>query len=499
MTLGQQSASSGGLAGAARERRPWEAAAPLFIAAFAYALMVAAAQSLLHDGDTYFHIAAGNWIWAHGRVPGTDPFSFTMQGMPWIAHEWLAEVIFAGVYRMLGWSGVIALTAAAIATTYYLLARFLKRDLPGLALLVAITASFLLLAPHLLARPHVLTMPLLVAWVAALERARAGATTPSLLVLPVMVLWANLHGGFVVGLGLIGVYAIEALLEARDGASRWRSLRAWGFFAVAAGVASLLTPFGLKGPLFAFHLMRETYSLGLVSEWHSTDFSRFQPLEVWILGLVALGFALRPRLGWVKMLLLLGLVHLALAHARNADLLAVIGPMILAAPMGKALGGATAAGDVAPLGKAPYGIAAAAIALATSVLWLHPIVPSDARVAPAKAVTAAVEQGITGPVFNAYDFGGYLIFAGIHPFVDGRIDLYGDRFMESYAQAVAARDGALPRLLDRYHIAWTLLSPRMPAAYALDHMAGWRRVYADANAVIFRRVPVARGRHRPPS
>lgn len=464
-----------------------EGAAPLLVAVFAYALMLWSGRNLLHDGDTFFHIAAGNWIWAHAQIPSRDPFSFTLRGAPWVAHEWFSELIFAGAYAALGWVGVIAATAAAIAATYYLLARFLVPILPNAAVLIGLAASFLLAAPHLVARPHVLTMPILVAWMIALERARSAKRPPSLLVLPLLTLWANLHAGFVIGLGLIGFYAIEALVAAADARTRRRALLAWSGFFLAAALAAVLTPNGIEGPLFAYRLSRESFALDFISEWHSTDFTRFQPLEIWILGLIALGFLLRPRVPWLRIALILALVHLALIHSRNADLLALIGPMLLAEPVAAALGHAARDDrDGHPTARI-YVIGAATVALATILAWFDPIVPHDQRVAPTDALAAAAAAGITGPVFNAYDFGGYLVFAGIAPFVDGRVDVYGDAFMKDYADAVAAHPDALPQLLDRYHIAWTLLTPQMPAVAALDRSPDWVRVYADANAVIHRR------------
>ena len=103
------------------------------------------------------------------------------------------------------------------------------------------------------------------------------------------------------------------------------------------------------------------------------------------------------------------------------------------------------------------------------------------------AALAAAQAGLKGPVFNDYDFGGYLIFRGVAPFVDGRVDLYGDDFMRAYSAALNAEGDALPRLLDRYRVTWTLLPPGVPAATALDRLEGWERVYADASAVVHRR------------
>jgi hypothetical protein len=124
---------------------------------------------------------------------------------------------------------------------------------------------------------------------------------------------------------------------------------------------------------------------------------------------------------------------------------------------------------------------------ATAAASLRGYAHENPAIAPAQAFAAAKQAGLTGPVFNDYDFGGYLIFEGVAPFVDGRIDLYGDDFMRGYAAALAAEGDALPRLLDRYRIAWTLLKPGEPAASALDRDPAWERVYADASAVVHSR------------
>lgn len=466
---------------------------PLYIAVFVYALMLCLGGRLLGDPDTYFHIAAGNWIWAHHRVPSTDPFSATMPNMPWIAHEWLSELILAGAYNVGGWVGVVAITAAALAATYFLLARYLERVLSTVATLLAVIPSFLLTSPHMLARPHVLAMPLLVAWTIGLEDSRAKNHPPSYRLLPIVTLWANLHGGFVIGLALTGCYALEAMIMARDWPQRWHTVRQWAGFCLGAGLVSLLTPYGINGPLFALHLSSLTFSLSVVNEWRGTDFSQFQPLELWVLALLALGFGLRLRLPLIKLAMLLGLVHLALVHRRNAELLALIGPILLAEPVTQAVR-ETASRAVPHSPPARYYAAGVfALALATGLAAWHGMAHDDQRVAPTHALAAAAAAGLTGPVLNSYGFGGYLVFAGIAPFVDGRIDLYGDAFMHDYVDAVSAKDQALSTVLERYHIEWTLLEPQMAAVIALDHSPGWERVYADASAVVHRRVVKAEG------
>ena len=174
---------------------------PLLVALAVFGRLLAARLALLNDPDTYLHIATGRWILAHGALPVQDPFSHSMPGASWISSEWLAQIVLAAVYDQFGWGGVVVLAAASVALAIGLLTRFLLRRLPALPTLVAAVAAIALLQPHCLARPHVLALPLLVLWSGALLRARDEDRLPPFGLLPVMALWANLHGSFLFGLG----------------------------------------------------------------------------------------------------------------------------------------------------------------------------------------------------------------------------------------------------------------------------------------------------------
>jgi hypothetical protein len=199
--------------------------------------------------------------------------------------------------------------------------------------------------------------------------------------------------------------------------------------------------------------------------------------------------------------LLLALIHMALSHVRHADLLGLVGPLVVAGALGPALAAVTraAAGSallrgaarlVAP--AAPPAIAlglALAAALALALLqW--PLQRGDDPVTPASAVAAAARLGLAGPVFNGEAFGGYLAFAGVPSFIDGRIEMFGDAFLARYLEAERGTEPALLMLLDQYRIAWTLLPPEAGAVAALDRLPQWRRAYADARAVIHVRADV---------
>src|ERR1700733_5612708 len=173
---------------------PVQAALPWLVGAGVYVLLLTLGPRLLNDPDSYSHIAIGRWIMAHGAVPASDAFSFSMYGAPWISFEWLSEVIYAAVYMFSGWAGVVVLAAAATALAVGLLTRFLLRELAPIPALLMVIAAVALLAPHMLARPHVLTLPIMVTWAAALVRCMDRYAPPPYWALPLLVLWANLHG-----------------------------------------------------------------------------------------------------------------------------------------------------------------------------------------------------------------------------------------------------------------------------------------------------------------
>jgi hypothetical protein len=142
------------------------------IAIFLFALAVFAPQ-VLGDGDTWSHVATGEWIIAHGAVPRADPFSHSMPGAPWTAHEWLSEILLTLAFRLGGWNGVVLLTGAAAASAALIVGSRAARELRGLSLIVTVALGVGLMTMGLLARPHILALPLVAGWSAGLLNARA--------------------------------------------------------------------------------------------------------------------------------------------------------------------------------------------------------------------------------------------------------------------------------------------------------------------------------------
>ncbi|HZP21282.1 MAG TPA: hypothetical protein VFB16_13875 [Bauldia sp.] len=470
-----------------RTALPATALMPWLVAAGFYVVTLLVGEKLLTDPDSYWHLVVGNWIVGHRAFPVTDPFSFTFNGQPWIAKEWLSQVLYAGAHGLLGWTGMAGLAAAAVAVAFGLLTRFLLDHIRPLPVLVFVAAAFMLTAPHLVARPHALALPVMVAWAGLLVRANDRGRTPSLWLLPLMTLWANLHGGFTLGLLLTGAIGLDAIVKAPPEARAATALR-WVGFGAAALAAACITPYGPESILVTFRILGLGPALSIIAEWQPADFGRPGGLElVLLLGFGALlwrGLVLSP----VRILTLLGLLHLALSAERNGEILGLVAPLLLAAPLAaqyRALAGAGNPGDGRGRTAGAL-IAAAAIVAATATLGSG--LAPDPRITPAGAV-AALKAASPGPVLNDYDFGGYLVYSGVPPFIDGRTELYGGNFVISHHRAVTLSDlPGLLDLLDRYRIGATLLRPQTPAVAYLDRSPGWRRLYADDTAVVHVRV-----------
>lgn len=459
--------------------RQFRTALPIIAALIGYAVFLFAPQ-VLNDGDTWWQLAAGQWILHHRAIPFTDHFSYTFAGVPWVAQEWLSEVLTALAYRGGGWDGVLMLYGAAAALTFGMLALHLRRWTDGPCLLLLLILGAACTSGSLLVRPHLLALPVLELWTAGLLIARSRRTAPSLWLLPLMVLWANLHGSFMLGLLLPFPLALEAVVEA--GPDRAAVLRGWAGFILGGFLAALANPHFWHLLLFPFHLLAMK-DLGDITEWAPPDFAILQPIEV-ALGVFLYATLSRGiRLPALRLLLLIGLLYLALTHARHDMLAGIIGALLLAEPLGRAFGAPDRQESTAGLAWPIAGLAA--LALLTGLRLAHPLVRGDNTVSPIAALDHVPPAIVRTPVFNAYDFGGYLIFRGIPPFIDGRADLYGGRFMSAYLKAMQPDMAEFDRLVRRYHIHWAILHTGSPLAGVLPVLPGWRLLYGDRTAVVF--------------
>jgi hypothetical protein len=442
--------------------------------AVAIAAYTAFSVGLFSDGDTSWHLAAGRMILETWSVPDTDPFSYTFRGRPWVAHEWLSEVLMAAAFAAGSWSALAFLFGAAMGVTLLIIGLELRRWLTVRHMIIVLVPILLMLIPFTLARPHVLAWPLLAGWTALMLRPREKERAPPLPYALLMILWANLHGSFVMGLVLTGAFALEALVHAKE---RRQAFVQWGAFGTASALCALLTPHGIHGFLFPLQVSAMK-SLPLIYEWRRTD-----PAQDWFF-VTALGAMLllllirRPRMSPVRLVLLAGLVYLSIAHLRHQAVIAILAPLLLARALGR-----EEAAQKLPLRTAAAAFAIGMLLLAAVRLPL-PFVRKDSESQPITAIRSLPPELRSQPVLNTYSFGGPLIMAGIEPFIDGRADMYGDDFKFEHQRIVDADPQAFARAVRQWGLKWTILTPDEELVGLLDRSRGWKRIYADRWAVV---------------
>ncbi|MCA1510650.1 hypothetical protein ABH999_001200 [Bradyrhizobium yuanmingense] len=462
---------------------------PLCVGAGAYLFFLFLGDTLLQDSDSFWQIKIGQWILDHRAMPMIDFYSFTRTGAPWISTSWLSQVAFSFSHAQWGWAGPVILTAAAIALALAILVYLLEAHIGAPRAVLFAMLALLLSIHHVLARPHILALPVMVAWVGLLMAAASRRSAPSWTWLPLMALWANLHGGFVLGLALIGPISLEAVEHAEKG-RRLALFMRWVLFGIGALIASCCTPYGWRTLQGATNILSLGELLTLIVEWMPANFATFTPFEGALLALIAFGYYRGLVLSAPRIFLILFLTWSALSHVRSIDAFAFLVPLVLAKPLGEMFPQPAlepAGADSWP-GRYVTALGALMIVAAswtsTSLYLGHHRFTFTTTQTPVAAVDL-LEQRKVQRVFNAYQFGGYLISRNIPVFVDGRAELYGEKFIMDFFKATEGKKPELlPRLLDEHKIDATLLGADAPGPQILDQLKGWKRIYADDIAVI---------------
>lgn len=471
---------------------------PLCVGAGTYLFFLFVGDTLLQDSDSFWQIKIGQWILDHGALPTTDFYSFTRTGEAWISTSWLSQVLFAFSHAQWDWAGPVILTAIGMALTAAIFVYLLDAQIEAPRAVLFAMLALLLSIHHVLARPHILALPVMVAWVGLLMAAADRKSAPSWAWLPLMALWANLHGGFVLGLALIGPISLEAVEHAEKG-QRLRLFMRWVLFGIGALVASCCTPYGWRTLMGATNILGLGELLTLIFEWMPANFATFTAFEGALLGLIALGYYRGIVLSAPRIFLILFLTWSALTHVRSIEAFAFLVPLVLAKPLGEMF--ARQAPDAAGADRWPARHLTALGALmivaaswtSTSLYMSHHRFTFTMTQTPVAAADLLEKLGAKR-IFNAYQFGGYLISRDIPVYVDGRAELYGEKFVMDFFKATEGKKPALlPRLLDEAKIDATILVADGPGPQILDQLKGWKRIYADDIAVVHVREKAAGG------
>jgi len=477
----------------------------LFVAGYGW-------SGLLADGDTGWHIRAGEFILDHGRLPSADPFSFTRVGERWFAWEWLSDVVFAVCHRMAGLKGVVLLAGAVIAGYLTLLARHMAwrgaNALLALAFcLVGAGASGI----HYLARPHIFTLLLLTISLWLVDADRRQPTRAVWLLAPLTALWANLHGGFVALLVSLALLAAGTGIEMRWATGSW--MAAWRgarrLLALLAGctAATLANPYGIGLHWHLAEYLKSDWIRQAVDEFQSPKFRSESALQFEILlfaGLILAGTLLRRR-QVADALLVVAWAHAALVSVRHIPVFVVAACPILAAEASRCWAEwagrrpkrsaarilDAVAADFAP-GLRRSSLWPAALVLGLALAGAPLRWPSDFPAVKFPVDLVGRRQGkLAGArVFTSDQWGDYLLYR-FYPrqrvFIDGRSDFYGPALGKLYLRVAYGHPEWRPTL-QRYWVEMVLAPQDWPLAGTLRQDPGWRLVEEDTLAALFERV-----------
>lgn len=503
-------------------------------AALTFGAIGSMAIGTARDPDVFWHLRTGRWIWANHAVPKADQFSWTAPGRRWIAHEWLTEAVYASLHSAFGWVAIAVLSALVITVGWMFVHATCLRMGAGP---VAASAATLLAAIASLhtwgTRPQMISLMFVAvtAWLLACAGngvtpipgfAQGGAGGPTgptnharghekrlLFAVPMMLLWANLHGGYIFGVAMLWAFTVsvvvERLLRRVHGASRfiaWRdgpgpdtSLVRYALLAtVGATAITLINPNGVDGFTYPFSYLGSNASTKYVIEWFAPDFSKVQ---YWPFALVAVLFAVAvmKQVRTISTYLLsigLPFAVLGFQSVRNITQFVIVAAPALALLFSKS---AAEQRPSRPDDRKITAIVGAMMGVAVVVLSAPTLTDSaNATVQAKEFPVAATEQlailARAGEVrmFNQYDWGGYIMLASpeLKVFVDGRPDMYGDRFIDRYMSTWWLRSGWKHRL-DEDAVNTVIANPKADIIRELTKDPAWKKAYADPVAVILQR------------
>lgn len=433
------------------------------------------------QADTFWALRAGEDIWRTGHVPRVDTYSHTAVGRPWPDHEWLWQALAYGLHRAGGFPLLTLAVAGALVGAQIVAYRLMAG--PARLRIALLLAGLTLGTNAWSLRPQAASLLMLALLLRELVARR-------LWVVPLLfALWANLHGGVVLG----GAVMVTATLSSLGGdRARFRRL---ALATVASGAATLATPLGVGLWTFVLHWMATARATG-VSEWDPvTPFTK-EGAVFWILalGYIALGVRRwrQARDPIDRMLAIVAVVLLAFAarSVRNVApflLTAVVAAsrLIVAGGRGERAAAPLGTGTDRPRLNLAIGVAAAAVALgAVAHAWALPAPMLGWR--PITPAARAAIASCPGPLYNGYNVGGVLVwFVRDKPvFIDGRHDPYPPDLIVEDREV--ERGGDHRALFDRYGIRCAALSADAILAGKL-RAAGWRPRFADEEWVVLER------------
>jgi hypothetical protein len=451
---------------------------------------------VLGDPDLWWHIVTGQAIIDSGQVPRTDTYSYTFTGQPWIAKEWLSQVLLALSYNVAGWNGVIIVAAIAASASFALLYYELARHFAPTISLVIVVLIAVTLIPITIARPHVFTFVLMVLWTSRLFRSADAQKPPEFWLLPVVTLWTNLHGSFTLSF-VIAAFAFLYLVE-KNRLKDLGLILKWIGFGLLCPVAALINPYGIDPLLVNKTLISGIDAMKAITEWqplNGQDDVFFEGALLLTLGLIWLA---APRVAITKILFILFTLHMMLTHVRFVYVFFMLVPLAIAAEITKQRSiismqhflqqprdklEKSISANLKPIITSLAIVTAGLVAAAANYSPFAP--PSDRNIGGAFAYIK--EHKLAGHVFNDYNLGGPLISIGVKTYIDGRADqlFQGEFFKDYIATTKAGSEKTIDKILRTSNVTWTIFPPESFINTYLATQASWKKTYGDKETVIF--------------
>ena len=473
----------------------------LGLVALLNALLFRSHYFFARDGDVGRHIRVGRTIVDGGVIPTTDLYSHTRPGAHFVPYEWFSETVTALAEMVLGLPGVVVLSSLlfviAVLAVYRTADELGSRRIIGFVVAVF---ALLLQSVHLLPRPHLFTTAFAAVFVLVLVRFAKSGRAWSLVPLPLlMLIWANSHGGFLIGFILLVFFLTGALLRSEEFAAPGRAVVPLLTTIAVCATASLLNP---AGPALWTHTagyLRIEFLVDVTQEYRSVDFHAgygklffvclFAGPAAWMTG--------RVRVSPLAAGLYLFFAATALHSTRNIPLFTVATMPWLALWADQALSGlGPRTAVVLERFKRWEGIdrqlkPGFASVAALCLVWfaMGPNAGAyrfDPDVFPVAALESLGRETPGRPVFNQMIWGGYLLYArpDVPVFIDGQTDFYGEDLSREYLTALKGHFG-WQSVLDRYGIGWTLLGADEPLNQLLELDSDWTRIYVDDVATVY--------------
>lgn len=495
------------------KRFPWWAPSmsDLFVVAFFVWTFLAGSggwSALLADADSGWHIRTGEVILESHSVPQKDLYSFSKPNADWYAWEWLTDILWAKLHAALGLRGVVWFAGLLIAAFVALLLRFSLWM--GASLFIAIGCVLVASGAssmHFLARPHAFTLALLPLSVWMIEADRRHPSFRVFLLVPLVGVWANLHGGFPAVLLVMGAVAAGSAIEVLIGAegAQWTRAIRYGFLTLGAVLASFANPYGYRLHQHMIEYLKSDWIRNVVEEFHSPNFRSESMLQFEILlfaGLLAAA-SLLSRKRVTEALWILGFAHMSLASVRHVTIYAAVTAPFIALELTRWWNlGFMGASKKSVVGIWNQMSADLAPSFGRSTFWL-PLALGGALFLPAAIAhwpTDYPEQMFPAKLIHKHEallahsrllttdqWADYLIYLNHREqkvFVDGRSDFYGPEVGNQYLQMLQGQY-QWKTLLNKHGFDHVLAPLDWPLVSLLKNDPEWRLLEDTGRALLF--------------